>query len=201
MGPTGFLPSSNDPDLGQKPLDEIREAFELQAEGLILGGVDALLIETSQDILEVKLIIEACHNAIEKTGKKVPIISNTTLDQYGKMLLGTNIQSAYTTVSDMGIDVFGLNCSTGPIEMNPSIRWLDEQNEHSLLVVPNAGMPENQGGKAVYKMTPEMMGDALGDFLNQYKKVRIIGGCCGTNPEHIKVLRKVIDEKANSLKG
>ena len=201
MGPTGFLPSSNDPDLGQKPLEEIQEAFELQAEGLILGGVDALLIETSQDILEVKLIIEACHNAIEKTGRKVPIISNTTLDQYGKMLLGTNIQSAYTTVSDMGIDVFGLNCSTGPIEMNPSIRWLDEQNEHNLLVVPNAGMPENQGGKAVYKMTPEKMGDALGDFLNQYKKVRIIGGCCGTNPEHIKVLRKVIDEKANSLKG
>jgi len=201
MGPTGFLPSSTDPDLGQKPLEEIREAFELQAEGLILGGVDALLIETSQDILEVKLVIEACHNAIEKTGKKVPIISNTTLDQYGKMLLGTNIQAAYTTVSDMGIDVFGLNCSTGPIEMNPSVRWLDEQNEHTLLVVPNAGMPENQGGKAVYKMTPEKMGEALGDFLNQYKKVRIIGGCCGTNPEHIKVLRKVIDEKANSLKG
>ena len=201
MGPTGFLPSSTDPDLGQKPLDEIQEAFELQAEGLILGGVDALLIETSQDILEVKLVIEACHNAIEKTGKKIPIISNTTLDQYGKMLLGTNIQAAYTTVSNMGIDVFGLNCSTGPIEMNPSIRWLDEQNEHTILVVPNAGMPENQGGKAVYKMTPEKMSNALGDFLDQYKKVRIIGGCCGTNPEHIKALRKVIDEKANSLKG
>jgi 5-methyltetrahydrofolate--homocysteine methyltransferase len=85
--------------------------------------------------------------------------------------------------------------------MNPSIRWLDEQNEHTLLVVPNAGMPENQGGKAVYKMTPEKMSNALGDFLDQYKKVRIIGGCCGTNPEHIKALRKVIDEKANSLKG
>ncbi len=201
MGPSGFLPSSTDSDLGQKPLDEIQEAFELQAEGLILGGVDALLIETSQDILEVKLVIEACHNAIQKTGKKIPIISNTTLDQYGKMLLGTNIQAAYTTVSDMGIDVFGLNCSTGPIEMTPSVRWLDEQNEHNLLVVPNAGMPENQGGKAVYKMTPDKMGDALGDFLNQFKKVRIIGGCCGTGPEHIKVLRKVIDEKANSPKG
>ncbi len=201
MGPTGFLPSSTDPDLGQKSLDEIQEAFELQAEGLILGGVDALLIETSQDILEVKLVIEACHNAIKKTGKKIPIISNTTLDQYGKMLLGTTIQAAYTTVSDMGIDVFGLNCSTGPVEMNPSIRWLDEQNEHILLVVPNAGMPENQGGKAVYKMTPEKMSNVLGDFLDQYKKVRIIGGCCGTNPEHIKALRKVIDEKANSLKG
>jgi 5-methyltetrahydrofolate--homocysteine methyltransferase len=201
MGPTGYLPSSNDPDLGQIPLDEIREAFELQVEGLILGGVDALLIETSQDILEVKLAIEACHNAIKKTGKKVPIIANTTLDQYGKMLLGTNIQAAYTTVSDMGIDVFGLNCSTGPIEMNPSVQWLDEQDEHSLLVVPNAGMPENDGGQAVYKMTPEKMGKALGDFLNDYKKVRIIGGCCGTNPEHIKALRKVIDEKANHVEG
>ncbi|MFB5609296.1 MAG: homocysteine S-methyltransferase family protein [Nitrosarchaeum sp.] len=201
MGPSGYLPSSNDPDLGKKPLAEIRNAFELQAEGLILGGVDALLIETSQDILEVKLVIEASHNAMKKIGKKVPIIANTTLDQYGKMLLGTNIQAAYTTVSDMGIDVFGLNCSTGPIEMAPSIGWLDEQNEHNLLVVPNAGMPENQGGQAVYKMTPEKMGQALGDFLKQYKKIRIIGGCCGTNPEHIAVLRKVIDEKDYSVKG
>jgi len=201
MGPSGFLPSSNDQDLGQKPLDEIREAFELQAEGLILGGVDAFLIETSQDILEVKLIIEACHNAIKKTGKKIPIIANTTLDKYGKMLLGTNIQAAYTTVSDMGIDVFGLNCSTGPIEMTPSVRWLDEQDELDLLVVPNAGMPENEGGQAVYKMTPQKMGDVLGEFLKQYKKVRIIGGCCGTNPQHIAALRKVIDEKAQSANG
>ena len=106
MGPTGFLPSSNDQDLGQKSLDEIRNAFELQAEGLILGGVDALLIETSQDILEVKLAIEASHNAIKKTGKNVSIIANTTLDQYGKMLLGTNVQAAYTTVCDMGSELF-----------------------------------------------------------------------------------------------
>ena len=80
-------------------------------------------------------------------------------------------------------------------------RWLDEQKEHNLLVVPNAGMPENEGGQAVYKMTPDKMVNALGDFLNQFNKVRIIGGCCGTTPEHIKALRKVIDEKANSLKG
>lgn len=198
MGPTGFLPSSNDPDLGQKPLDEIRNAFELQAEGLILGGVDALLIETSQDILEVKLAIEGSHNAIKKTGKKVPIIANVTLDQYGKMLLGTNVQAAYTTVSDMGIDIFGLNCSTGPIEMTQSVRWLNDQNEHQLLVIPNAGMPENVGGQAEYKMTPEKMGDALKDFISKYGKIRIIGGCCGTNPEHIATLRKVIDEKASS---
>jgi len=196
MGPTGFLPSSNDPDLGQKPLDEIRQSFALQAEGLILGGVDALLIETSQDILEVKLAIEGSHQAIEKTGKKIPLIANTTLDQYGKMLLGTNIQAAYTTVSDMGIDVFGLNCSTGPNEMTPSVRWLNEQNQHNLLVVPNAGMPENQGGQAVYKMTPDDVAKSLKEFITEYKKVRIIGGCCGTGPEHIEALRKVIDEEA-----
>ena len=198
MGPTGFLPSSNDPDLGQIPLDTIREAFALQAEGLILGGADALLIETSQDILEVKLAIEGSQQAMQKTGKKIPLIANTTLDQYGKMLLGTNVQAAYTTVSDMGIDVFGLNCSTGPNEMTPSVRWLNEQNEHNLLVVPNAGMPENQGGHAVYKMTPDDMATALDGFLSDYKKVRIIGGCCGTNPEHIAALRKVIDAKAQS---
>lgn len=195
MGPTGFLPSSNDPSLGQKPLDEIREAFRLQAEGLIAGGVDALLIETSQDILEVKLAIEGCHQAFEKTGKKIPIIANVTLDKYGKMLLGTNIQSAYTTVSDMKIDAFGLNCSTGPIEMTPSVQWLNEQNDLPLLVIPNAGMPENQGGRAVYKMSPEDMAKVMKDFVSQYQNVRIIGGCCGTNQEHIELLRKVIDEK------
>lgn len=200
MGPTGFLPSSNDPSLGQIPLEKIREAFEIQAEGLILGGVDALLIETSQDILEVKMAIEACHDAMKKTGKKVPIIANVTLDKYGKMLLGTNIQAAYTTVSDMGIDAFGLNCSTGPVEMTPSIQWLNEQNDLPLLVVPNAGMPENQGGRAVYKMTPQDMAKVMKDFLSQYDKVRIIGGCCGTNTEHIALLRKIIDEKQSENK-
>ncbi|RPI83718.1 MAG: methionine synthase [Nitrosopumilales archaeon] len=189
MGPTGYLPSSNDPDLGNVPLNTIIEAFELQAQGLIQGGVDVLLIETSQDILEVKLAITGSFNAMEKIGKKVPIISNVTLDKYGKMLLGTNIQSAYTTVSDMGVSVFGLNCSTGPFEMESSIRWLDEQNELPILVMPNAGMPINEGGNAVYKMTSKDMSHHLGEFLQKYKKVRMIGGCCGTTPEHIRELK------------
>lgn len=193
MGPTGYLPSSNDPDLGQKPLDEIRQAFALQAEGLILGGVDALLIETSQDILEVKLAIEACHQAMNKVGKKVPIIANVTLDQYGKMLLGTSVQAAYTTVSDMGIDVFGLNCSTGPLEMVPSVRWLSEQ-DLPILVMPNAGMPHNEAGKAVYKMGPAEIAEAMAEFVAKHEHVRMIGGCCGTNPSHISELRKVIDK-------
>ena len=192
MGPTGYLPSSNDPDLGNISLNKITEAFDLQAQGLILGGVDALLIETSQDILEVKLAITGSLNAMEKTGKEVPIISNVTLDKYGKMLLGTNVQSAYTTVSDMGISVFGLNCSTGPDEMESSIRWLDEQNELPILVMPNAGMPINEGGNAVYKMTSKDMSHKLEEFLNKYKRVRIIGGCCGTTPEHIRELKNTL---------
>lgn len=192
MGPTGYLPSSNDPDLGNVPLNTIVDAFDLQAQGLISGGVDVLLIETSQDILEVKLAILGSANAMEKIGKKVPIISNVTLDKYGKMLLGTNVQSAYTTVSDMGISVFGLNCSTGPAEMESSIRWLDEQNELPLLVMPNAGMPINEGGNAVYKMTSKDMSHHLGDFLRKYKRVRMIGGCCGTTPEHIKELKSIL---------
>lgn len=189
MGPTGYLPSSNDPDLGNVPLNTIIEAFELQVQGLIQGGVDVLLIETSQDILEVKLAIIGSFNAMEKIGKKVPIISNVTLDKFGKMLLGTNVQSAYTTVSDMGVSVFGLNCSTGPVEMESSIRWLDEQNELPILVMPNAGIPINEGGNAVYKMTSKEMSHHLGKFLQKYKKVRMIGGCCGTTPEHIRELK------------
>lgn len=193
MGPSGYLPSSNDPDLGQKPLEEIRDAFMLQAEGLIRGGVDALLIETSQDILEVKLAVEACHMAIDKLNKRVPIIANITLDQYGKMLLGTSVQAAYTTVSGMKIDVFGLNCSTGPREMVPSVRWLGEQ-QLPVLIMPNAGMPQNEAGRAVYKMAPMDIANALGDFVTKYRNVRMVGGCCGTNPQHIAQLRKTLDE-------
>jgi 5-methyltetrahydrofolate--homocysteine methyltransferase len=192
MGPTGYLPSSSDPDLGNISLNKITDAFDLQAQGLILGGVDVLLIETSQDILEVKLAITGSFNAMEKTGKKVPIISNVTLDKYGKMLLGTNVQSAYTTVSDMGISAFGLNCSTGPDEMESSIRWLDEQNELPILVMPNAGMPINQSGTAIYKMTSKDMSHQLGEFLHKYKRVRMIGGCCGTTPEHIRELKNTL---------
>ena len=196
MGPTGFLPSSNDPDLGNKPLHEIRSAFELQAEGLIYGGVDALLIETSQDILEVKLAIEASHNAMKKTIKKIPVFANITLDQYGKMLLGTNVQAAYTIISSMHIDAFGLNCSTGPTEMIPSIDWLNENSSHPLLIVPNAGMPKNENGYAVYDMSPNTMTKTMTYLINKYNKLKIIGGCCGTNYEHIKLLRKIIDNNS-----
>lgn len=197
MGPTGFLPSSNDPDLGNRPLDEIEEAFYIQSQGLILGGCDALLIETGQDILEIKLAIEGSKRAMKKLNQYLPLIANVTLDQYGKMLLGSNIQAAYTTLSNMNIDVFGLNCSTGPTEMTPSIQWLCEQKELPLLVMPNAGMPINENGQAKYLMSPEDITLKLLEFIKKYERIRIIGGCCGTTPKHISALRKMLDEFQN----
>ncbi|MCY3854177.1 MAG: homocysteine S-methyltransferase family protein [Thaumarchaeota archaeon] len=193
MGPTGFLPSSTDPELGKKSLEEIKNAFEAQAIGLIRGGVDALLIETSQDILEVKLAVEASHDAMCKMNTKIPIFANITLDQYGRMLLGTNIQAAYTIISGMDIDVFGLNCSTGPSEMFSSVQWLNENSKHKLLIAPNAGMPKNKDGDAFYDLSPSEMQSDMKNMISKCNQIRITGGCCGTTPDHIKLLRKIID--------
>jgi 5-methyltetrahydrofolate--homocysteine methyltransferase len=198
MGPSGFLPSSNDSDLGNISLNEIEDAFYLQAQGLIQGGCDAILIETGQDVLEIKSAIEGCFRAMQKLEKALPLISNVTLDQYGKMLLGTNIQSAYVTLSNLDIDVFGLNCSTGPVEMTSSVQWLCDQNELPILVMPNAGMPINENGQAKYLMSPKEITEKLLDFIKKYKTIKIIGGCCGTTPEHIANLRQMLDTNPNS---
>ncbi len=200
MGPTGFLPSSNDPDLGNIALDKIEEAYYLQAQGLIEGGCHVLLIETGQDVLEMKLAVEGSFRAMKKLDKSIPVISNVTLDQYGKMLLGTNVQSAYTTLSNLGIDIFGLNCSTGPVEMTPSVHWLCEQKEIPILVMPNAGMPINENGMAKYLMSANEISAKLYEFVNKYEMVKIIGGCCGTSPEHILQLRHMLDHR-NQTKG
>lgn len=199
MGPTGFLPSSNDSDLGNISLDKIEEAYYLQAQGLIEGGCHVLLVETGQDVLEMKLAVEGSFRAMKKLDKSIPIISNVTLDQYGKMLLGTNVQSAYTTLSNLGIDIFGLNCSTGPVEMTPSVHWLCEQKEIPILVMPNAGMPINENGMAKYLMSAKEISTKLGEFVDKYEMIRIIGGCCGTSPEHISQLRNMLDLKNQSI--
>ena len=189
MGPTGFLPSSMDEDLGSMPLDDIEEAFRVQAEGLADGGVDAILIETSNDVLEMKLAVLAARSV------GIPVMANVTFPQYGKMLLGTPVDAAYVTIGGMGIDVFGINCSTGPAEMAPAIDWLDRHASHPVLVVPNAGLPENENGRATYSMTPDIMGDLMADIIRKHTRVRIIGGCCGTAPEHIRAMRRIIDER------
>lgn len=192
MGPTGYLPSTTDSDLGQIGLDDISKAYRLQAEGLLRGGVDAILIETSQDILEVKLAIEGARRAM--VDRSVPLIANVTLLETGTMLLGTPVDAAYTISSGMDIDAFGLNCSTGPREMAQSVRWLGEESDIPVLVMPNAGMPENDSGVAVYKMGPVEMATLMENFLKTHHNIRMVGGCCGTTTKHISELRRVIDD-------
>lgn len=195
MGPTGFMPSSTEESLGNMPLDDIEEAYRVQAEGLADGGVDAILVETGNDILEMKLAVSAA----KPSG--LPVMTNVTFPQFGTMLLGTPVDAAYVAMSGMGIDAFGINCSTGPAEMVPAVGWLDRNASHPILVVPNAGLPANNDGCAVYSMTPDILGAAMADMIGKHPNVRIIGGCCGTGPEHISALRRVIDECAASSRA
>ncbi len=191
IGPTGFLPSSDDPELGKITFDELSHAFYIQSKALCEGGVDALLIETSQDILEVKAAIHGIHKYLKDSQKSVALIAQVTLDTTGRMLLGTDIGSALTTIETLGVDVVGMNCSTGPQHMREPARYLCENTSLRVSCVPNAGLPINEDGKAVYPMKPDEMADAMVDFIEQFG-VNIIGGCCGTTPEHIgKMYQKI----------
>ncbi len=187
IGPSGKLPSTNDPDLSNVTYDELIAAFAEQAEGLIRGGVDVLLIETSQDILEVKAAIAGLHQAFEKTQIYLPIQAQVTLDTTGRMLLGTDINASLTILEGMGIDVIGLNCSTGPEHMREPIRFLGENSTLPVSCIPNAGLPFNVDGQAVYPLEPEPYANDMYEFVTKHH-VRVVGGCCGTTPAHLKLL-------------
>ncbi|MGZ3581334.1 MAG: homocysteine S-methyltransferase family protein [Ktedonobacterales bacterium] len=187
MGPTGMLPSSDDPSLSNITYQQLAEQYREQARGLIDGGVDLLLIETSQDILEVRAAITGIRRAFADVGRTLPIQAQVTLDTSGRMLLGTDIGAASTILLHLGVDVIGLNCSTGPEHMRESVRYLTENLPLPISTIPNAGLPLNVGGKAVYPMQPEPMAEALAEFVAEFG-VNIVGGCCGTTPEHIRQL-------------
>ncbi len=187
MGPSGKLPSMNDPELSNITFDELAEIFSEQAEGLILGGVDLLLIETSQDILEVKAIIDGIQRTFSRTGKTVPIQAQITLDTTGRMLLGTDISAVLAILEKMPIDVIGMNCSTGPDYMREPIRYLGENSPLPISCIPNAGLPLNIDGQAVYPLEPEPFATALYEFATK-NGVGVVGGCCGTTPDHLKLL-------------
>jgi 5-methyltetrahydrofolate--homocysteine methyltransferase len=193
IGPSGKLPSANDPELSNVTFDELADVFREQAAGLIRGGVDLLLIETSQDILEVKAAIAGCHLAFAETGIQLPIQTQVTLDTTGRMLLGTNIEAALTAIEGLGIDVIGLNCSTGPEHMRDPIRILGEQAALPVSCIPNAGLPLNVDGQAVYPLEPEPFASELYDFVTKYN-ISVVGGCCGTTPEHLKLLVEKLGE-------
>ncbi|MBI2922451.1 MAG: methionine synthase [Planctomycetes bacterium] len=188
IGPSGFLPSSEDPSLGNVAVDRIVEGFLDQVRGLADGGADAFLIETSQDILEVKAQIFAVRRWMKESGKRLPILAQVTLDRTGRMLLGTDIGASLTTLLSLGADIVGLNCSTGPEEMRDSVAYLAEKSPVPISIMPNAGIPANEGtGDAVYPLGPAEFAEAMEEFVRS-RGIAIAGGCCGTTYEHIRLL-------------
>ena len=195
IGPSGMLPSSDDPMLGRVTFAELAAIYEEQASALIAGGVDLLIIETAQDILEVKAAIAGVRRAMDLERRSVPIQAQVTLDTSGRMLMGTDIGAAMVIMESMGVDVIGLNCSTGPEHMREPIRYLTEHCTRPVSVIPNAGIPINVGGKAVFPMLPEPMAAALAEFALDFG-VNVVGGCCGTTPEHLRLIVETIGKRA-----
>jgi 5-methyltetrahydrofolate--homocysteine methyltransferase len=193
IGPTGMLPSSSDPALSDITFTELSRNFYEQAKALIAGGVDVLLIETAQDILEVKAALAGFRRLFFDLGFRVPVQAQVTLDVSGRMLLGTDVASAMTTLEALPVDVIGLNCSTGPEHMREPVRYLAQHAQRPLSVIPNAGLPINTGtGDAVYPLEPAPMAAMLAEFVRDFG-VRIVGGCCGTTPEHLEAINAAVD--------
>ncbi|MFN2611733.1 MAG: homocysteine S-methyltransferase family protein, partial [Solirubrobacterales bacterium] len=189
IGPTGFLPASTDPTLGDISFGKLVEVFDEQAGALVEGGADLLIIETQQDILETKAAIFGARQAFKRIGRPVPIQASLfILKESGTMLLGTDIPSLTTTLTALGVDVLGLNCSTGPEDMRAAIRYLGENSPLPLHCIPNAGIPhQGPDGETIFPAEPGPLAETLGEYVERYG-VGIVGGCCGTTPEHIQAL-------------
>src|SRR3954449_4014457 len=189
IGPTGYLPASDDPTLGQIRFRELVAVFEEQSRGLIEGGADLLIIETAQDILEVKAAVFGAREAFKTTGRSVPIQTSVSLlPNGGKMLLGTDIAAVLTTLEALKVDALGLNCSTGPEDMRDAIRFLGEHSPVPVHCIPNAGLPlQGPDGETIFPEEPEPLANALAELVERYG-VGIVGGCCGTTPDHIAAI-------------
>ncbi len=182
IGPTTKLPS-----LGHIGFDAMAASYEEQARALIEGGVDVLLIETCQDLLQAKAALAGVFDAMKAAGKRLPVTVQVTVESTGTMLLGTEIGAALTALEPYDVDVIGMNCATGPREMNDAVRHLGANSPKHVSVLPNAGLPQNVGGRAVYLLKPEELAEYHQRFITEYG-VRIVGGCCGTTPEHLKAV-------------
>ncbi|MCX5058326.1 methionine synthase [Streptomyces sp. NBC_00452] len=184
MGPGTKLPT-----LGHTTFDVIRDAYQQNAEGLLAGGADALLVETTQDLLQTKASVLAARRAMETAGYEVPLIVSVTVETTGTMLLGSEIGAALTALEPLGIDMIGLNCATGPAEMSEHLRYLARHSRVQLSCMPNAGLPVLGRDGAHYPLTAPELADAQETFVREYG-LSLIGGCCGTTPEH---LRQVVE--------
>ncbi len=182
IGPTTKLPS-----LGHIEFDELTKAYQIQVEALLEGEVDLFIIETCQDVLQIKAVLIAIEKVFKKHSKRIPIMVSVTIETTGTMLVGTDISSVITILEPFNIDILGLNCATGPEQMKEHIKHLSEYAPFEISCIPNAGLPENRSGVAHYRLKPLELKMQLMNFILDYG-VRIIGGCCGTTPEHIKEL-------------
>ena len=180
-------PGTRLPSLGHITFDDLAAAFLPQIVGLMEGGVDALCIETCQDLLQTKAVIHASRTAFSSLGRQIPIFVSVTIESTGTMLVGSDMQTAITALWSMGIDVLGLNCATGPSEMKRHVEHLDEYGPAHIMAMPNAGLPENVEGEIVYTLTPEEFANWVEGFVVE-NHVGIVGGCCGTTAAHLAAL-------------
>lgn len=197
MGPTGKLLSLDDPALSDVTFDELAEVYAEQAQGLIEGGVDVLLLETQQDLLELKAAIHGIGRTFRRLGMRVPLQAQVTLDASGHTLTGSDVEAALVTLAALPVDVIGLNCSTGPEEMREAVSRLLALSNRPVSVLPNAGMPENVDGRAVYRLGPERFAALMAEFVR--RGARVVGGCCGTGPEHIVALKEALDVRGQTV--
>jgi 5-methyltetrahydrofolate--homocysteine methyltransferase len=190
IGPTTKLPS-----LGHIGYDDLKKSYVNQVRGLIEGGADVLLVETCQDLLQTKAALAAVNDVKRFLMKDVPVMVQVTIEATGTMLVGMDIASVVTAMSPYAIDVLGMNCATGPQEMVGHVRYLSAHSPFLISVLPNAGIPENVGGCAHYKLTPDGLADHMKHFVDDLH-INIIGGCCGTTPAHIEALSNAIGNQA-----
>lgn len=183
-------PGTKLPTLGHIDFDTLTTAFTEQAEGLLDGGVDLFIVETCQDVLQIKAALNGIEEVFQKKGQRIPLMVSVTMETTGTMLVGSDISAVLTILQPYPIDILGLNCATGPDRMAEHIKYLCDNSPFVVSCVPNAGLPENIGGHAHYKLTPMELRIALTKFVEDWG-VQVIGGCCGTRPEHIQALAEI----------
>ena len=186
IGPTTKLPI-----LGHISPQDLTATVTEQIRSLLDAGVDALIVETSQDLLQIKTVLIACFELLDKLNIDIPVLASVTFEQQGTMLVGTDISAVCATFAPFPVFSLGLNCATGPTDMEPHIDYLSKHWKKRISCIPNQGMPEVVNGKTHYPLTPEEYGRHMHDFVTQ-KGVSIVGGCCGTSPDHIRGLVKAL---------
>ncbi|WP_210755953.1 methionine synthase [Gordonia paraffinivorans] len=184
-------PGTKLPSLGHTTFAVIRDAYIECVIGMLEGGADAVLIETCQDLLQVKAAVVAARRAMDRVGRRIPIITHVTVETTGTMLLGSEIGAALAAIEPLGVDVIGLNCATGPAEMSEHLRYLSKHARLPVSVMPNAGLPVLGPNGAEYPLTPEELAEALAGFVGEFG-LQFVGGCCGTTPEHIRQVAEAV---------